>query len=878
MRTIVSRIVGFLRGSRLDRDLDDEVRFHLAMAIDEHVRNGLSPRDARREALRSFGGVVQMKEEYRDQRSLPWLETFLKDARYGVRALTRAPGFTLAALVTLALGIGANTAIFSVVHAVLLRPLPFPSPDRLVHLVRRYPTGIGSNHDGARYLFFRDRLQSVEALSAHSGAGSFNLSHGDRAEFVTALGVSKEYFRVFGVYPAIGQAFAAEHDVAGGPLVAILGDGLWRRQFGADPAVIGRSIVLGDKAHTVVGVMPAGYRPEGDADLLLPLRPGLLGRGGGFNYMVSGRLRDGVSVEKASAEAATIWKAFEAQHPEKLMRGELPTGFMPLQASLASDVRPGLVMMLGAVALLLLIACANTANLLLVRASGRGREIAVRAALGAGRGRILAQLLTESLILAIAGAAVGVVLAYWSVPALLSLTPPEFVLSQDVRLDATVLAVTLAVAVLTGLVFGLVPAVSLSRGNLADAFKADGGRTTAGRRTGALRTALVVGEVGLCTLLLVAAALLIQTFVRLRAVDPGFDPRGVLAARMSMQGDRYADPSAVNRFYQEGLDRIRRLPGVRAAAVASGIPIARALNLNVDVLDGPEKIERALIDWRYVTPGYFETMRIPVVSGRGFTDADRAGAPPVAVVSEEFARRFFKGTAALGRHIRVFAADGSLEIVGIVADLKEGGLKFRALPVMYVPIAQTHAEAIRTTHSYFQVNWVVRADDAGADLGRRIEEEIRQVDPRQPFSSFTTMDEVKRRAMATEAFQMTLLSVFAGVGLALAAAGIYGLVAFSVAQRTREFGIRVALGAAGSRILLSVVGRGLIPAVGGVILGGAAAAALTRLLRRFVWGVSTQDPVTFGVVGLVLLAVAVVATLVPAVRAVRLDPVRALRE
>ena len=347
---------------------------------------------------------------------------------------------------------------------------------------------------------------------------------------------------------------------------------------------------------------------------------------------------------------------------------------------------------------------------------------------------------------------------------------------------------------------------------------------------------------------------------------------------MSLQGERYSDPARSRMFYDEGLERIRRLPGVRSAAVVNGVPIERALNLNVDVLDGPEKIEDALTDWRYASPDYFDTLRIRVVAGRGITDADRAGAPPVVVVSEEFARRFFKGSTALGRHVRVFDADGSMEIVGIVKDLKEGGLKGRPIPVMYVPMAQAHAAAIRTTHSYFQVSWVVRADDPGPALVRQIEESIRTLDPRQPFSSFRTMEQVKSQAVATERFQMTLLTTFAGIGLLLAAAGVYGLLAYTVAQRTREFGIRLALGASRTRLLRSVVWGGAVLALIGIALGTVAALAATRTLQNFVWHVSTVDPVTYITVAVVLVVVAGAASVVPALRAVRLNPTTVLRE
>jgi putative ABC transport system permease protein len=392
-----------------------------------------------------------------------------------------------------------------------------------------------------------------------------------------------------------------------------------------------------------------------------------------------------------------------------------------------------------------------------------------------------------------------------------------------------------------------------------------------------VRRGLVTAETAICMLLLIGAGLLLQTFLRLRAVDPGFDPDGVLTARVSLQGERYSSPDALNRLYDLGLERVRRLPGVRAAAVVNGVPLERALNLNVDVLDGPEAFEDEVTDWRYASPEYFAVLRAPIVAGRAFTDADRAGSPRVAVVSEQFARRFFKGSSPLGRHIRVYDADGPIEIVGVVRDLKEGGLRLQPTPVMYVPVAQATTTAITTSHRYFHASWVVRADDPGAALRRRIEDELRAVAPGLPIALFRTMNESKMRGMAEERFQLTLLSVFAGIGLILAAAGIYGLIAYAVTQRTRELGIRMALGASRLRILRSIVGQGMLLAGGGVLAGAVAAAFATRILGSFVWGVSTLDPTTYIAVGSLLVSVAALASLIPAIRALKANPLEALR-
>jgi len=873
LREWLVRLLGIFR--RSERGLESEVDLHLEMLTGDYRSRGLSESDARAAALRSFGGVIQMKESYREQRSVPFIETFLQDARYGVRALLRTRGFTAAALVTLALGIGANTAIFSVVNAVLLRPLDYPEPDRIVQM-HRQQGGLWAGQTGRRYMFFRDQMRSFEALAAWRGT-AFNLVNRDEAEYVTALAVSKEYFTVFGGTPLYGRVFESAEDVTGGPAAVILSNALWRRMFNSDPAVIGSSVALGGRSFTIVGVMPACFDSIRTAQLYVPLVPSTTGPGGGTNYTVAGRLKKGVSREQANAESDTVFAAYKASLPNATFEGEFSPAFIPYQEGLSRAIRPALLALLGAVAMLLLIACANTANLLLARASGRGREISVRAALGASRGRIVRQLLTESVMLFVGGGAIGMALAYWSVPALLSLMPAGYLPFDTVRIDRTVLLATLALSIGTGVIFGLLPALNLSRPDLVEAFKDDGTRTTAGRQSGWWRRSLVVAEVALCMVLLIGAGLLTQTFMKLRAVDPGFDSHNLLTARMSLMGERYSTAAGVNRLYELGLERLRAIPGVRSAAVVNGVPIDTGLNLNVDLLE-TEEVERALTDWRYATTDYFNTMGIKIVEGRGFDARDTAGAPPVAVVSEQFARSLYKGERAIGRRIQVFRQDGAMEIVGVARDLREAGLSGPVPTVMYVPVAQTHDAAIQTSHGYFQVSWVVRADGITPDLIRRVREELRALDPRQPITAFRSMDEIKSRAMAAETFQMVLLTAFASVGLLLASAGIYGVVAYSVAQRTREFGIRIALGAARSRILTSVVKQGAGLATTGVAVGIVAALVLTRTLASVMFGVTSLDVLTIVLVGILLLAVSVAASIVPAIRAVRLNPVTALRE
>nr|MBA2258138.1 ABC transporter permease [Acidobacteriota bacterium] len=705
MRAFLVRLASLFRRRRLDVELDDEVQFHIEMLSQEHMRRGLSAADARTAALRSFGGVIQMKESYREQRGLPSVDMFLQDARYGIRALLRTPGFTAAALLTLALGIGANSAIFTVVNAVLLRPLDYTDPEQIVQMHRR-SGGLWGGQTGRRYMFFRDQMKSFDALAAWRGT-AFNLASGDTAEFVPALAVSKEYFTVFGGAPLIGRAFNADEDRENGPDAVILRYPTWQRMFGGDRSVVGRSISLGDRSFPVVGVMPQGFDSIHNAEIYVPLKPSTKGPGGGTNYTVAGRLRGGVSVAQANAESGSVFEAYKASLPNATFEGEFSPLFVSYQEGLSRPVKPALLLMAGAVGLLLLIACANTANLLLARASGRGREISVRAALGAGRGRIVRQLLTESVILFVGGGLLGVALAYWAVPAMLAVTPAGYLPLDNVQVDAAVLLATLTLSVITGIVFGLAPALSLSRQDLVEAFKDDGTRTTASRRSGWLTRSLVIGQVALCMLLLVGAGLLIQTFVKLRAVDPGFDIHNVLTARMSLLGDRYATSADVNRLYDLGLERLRNIPGVRAAAVVNGVPIERGLNLNFDYLETPD-VEAELTDWRYATPDYFETMGVEIIEGRGFEDGDRAGAPRIAVVSEGFATRLLKGNA-IGRRIQVFSADGAIEIVGVAKEISGPTLGRVGPPVIYVPVAQASDAAIRTSHQYFQVSWVIRA-------------------------------------------------------------------------------------------------------------------------------------------------------------------------
>ena len=605
--------------------------------------------------------------------------------------------------------------------------------------------------------------------------------------------------------------------------------------------------------------------------------PVTTGPGGGFNYSVAGRLKEGIAIARANAEASSVFESFRGTHPESLVKTEYAAAFVPFQSSMARYARPALLLLLGAVGMLLLIACANTANLLLAKATARGREIAVRAALGAGRARLIRQLLTESVVLFILGGTIGVVCAYWAVPALLTMTPSTYTVYQDARVDLPVLTTMLAVSLATGLLFGLAPAMSLSRHNVVDAIKQDGTRTTTGQRFAWVRHGLVVGEVALCMLLLVSAGLLIQTFIRMRAIDPGFDPENVLTARMSLQGERYESTADVNRFFGQALERIRGIPGVQSAAVVNGVPIERGLNLNVDVLDGPESIERAVTDWRYASIEYFDTMRIPIVSGRGFNSGDRAGAPPVTVVNEEFAKRFLKGTSPIGHHVRVFRDDGSIEIVGVARDLREGRINGRPIPLMYVPVDQANLAGIRASHTYFS-NELGRPHHVAADRRHsRYPRGNAGNGSKATVFSVATMDEVKAASMSDQTFQMTLLSGLAAVGLLLAFAESTGSSRTWLRSARESLAFASRLGHRGHGFSMTCCARrsASIDRSRGWNRSGL---TLNRSLQSFVYGVSTLDPFTYGSVAVLLIGTAALASFIPALRAVRLNPVAALRD
>jgi len=808
---------------------------------------------------------------------------FTRDLRYAARILQKSPIFTATSIATLALCIGANTAVFSVVDAVLLRPLPYPEPDRLssITVTLRSPREeyTQTSHTGRTWQLLNQRATTFEP-AAYSGVNGVNLGASGTAEYVRQQRITAGFFHVLGISPIAGREFTADEDRPGGPAVAIMSTALWKRAFNGDPSILGQAINLRGRAFTVVGIMPTGLQDNEPAELWTPLRPTPTGEGAGSNYDIVARLKPGVSPAQANAELATIGAA--AFHEMPYGKDATATwAFVPLQRVLTEDIRRPLMVLWGAVLAVLLIGCVNITGLLLARAATRTREVATRMALGSGRAAVMRQLFAESVLLAGAGGVAGIFLGYAGIAGLKLLIPAKLNVWQSIALDDRVLVATIAVALLTSVVFGLFPAVDASRLDLRSALTEGGTRGVAGSHRRLPRRILIVAEVALGLVLLVAAGVLIRTFSYMRNLNPGFDATHVITASASLQDARYQTPEAMNRLYDEALSRIRELPGVESAAVALSLPYERALNDGFKNLDGPAASANSHItDFVYVTPDYFRALRIPVHRGRAFSIADGPNTAPVAIVNEAFAKKYFPNQEAVGSHLQT---GGARQIVGVVADVQQvsGWGDFGPLgtpPTLYIPATQTSAKFLEVVHNWFSPQWIVRTTAPTEGIIAGMQNALHTVDPRLPFASFRSMTEVRSRSMDEQRFQATLLGILAGLALLLAGVGIYGLIANSVTERTRELGIRMALGASRSQVMGAVITPGITLALGGVIVGVPLALASARILRRLVFGVKATDPTTFVWVGLVLLLVAAVASFFPALRLLRLNPSQTLRD
>ncbi|MCA1619677.1 MAG: ABC transporter permease [Acidobacteria bacterium] len=801
------------------------------------------------------------------------MRTLLQDVRFGLRVLWKRPGFTAVALAVLALGVGANTAIFSVVNAVLLRPLPYPGSERVVAFDGINPSkGVEeSNMSAPDFADWKAQARSFEALSIYTEGGS-NLTGAGEPERVTAAWVGPDFFRAIGVGAARGRALLPEDEDPGAALVVVISHGLWQRRFGSDPGAVGRTVELGGRSREVVGVMPPGFDFPRRAELwgALQLEVAKEPRDN-RSYQVLGRLREGVSLAQAQAELDTITARLAEGYP--VTNTGWGVDLDPLKEETVGEMRSALLLLLAAVALVLLIACANVANLLLARAAGRRREVALRLALGAGRWRVARQMLTESLLLALAGGALGAGLGVWLTDLLVALAPENTPRLAEASLDARVLLFAAGATLLTGLAFGIVPALQASRADLGETLK-EGGRGSSGGRS-RVRSALVVAEVALSLLLLAGAGLLVKSFARLQAVSPGFDSEGVLTARVSLPGARYKEPAQKAEFYRALTERLGALPGVEAAGATVSLPLGGS---NLSVWRGlipegrpatPESDAPAA--YAVVTPGYFRTMRIPLRAGRVFDERDDANSPKVIVINETLARKVFGGQEPLGRHVTIWRDEEfPRQIVGVVGDTKPSSLDAEGAPQMYVPHAQDAG------WGGLSVAVRARGGDPSA-LAPLLREEVRALDRQLPVYDVKTMGKVWADSTAYRRVTMFLMAGFAAAALLLAGVGLYGVLSYTVAQRTHEIGIRMALGAQGRDVLRLVVRQGMLLTLAGLGVGLAVALLLTRLMTGLLYGVSAADPAVYALVSLLLAAVALVACLVPARRATKVDPMVALR-
>ena len=809
------------------------------------------------------------------------MRSIWQDLRYAIRVLVKSPGFTAVAVLTLALGIGANTAIFTVVYGVLLRPLPFPQPDRIVQLAETYRTDSDEMDLSWNELeHLREYSQLFEQIAGYTDVG-FNLATGTEAEHVRGVPASAEYFQVLGVHPALGREFLPEEDRGDGQRVAILSHELWMRRFGGRREVIGRKILLSGDAFTVIGVMPAGFDPRANselnpgtrADVWVPLALVAKSAGSGENLAVIARLKPTATSGQLLSQMEIVTRDFQVRYPN-VVGQELVMSFRPYQSMIGAGMRPFLLILLGAIGFVLLIACANVANLFLARGSSRGKEIAVRVAMGGSRPRIVRQLLTESLLIALAGGTLGLLVANAGLGSLLSMAPSNLPRLSDVRLDGWVFAFTLLISILTGVVFGIAPALYATKTNLSETLKEGEGRASAGAGRARLRQGLVIGELALSLVLLTGAGLMIATFERLMNTSPGFDAHHVLTVQFWLTGSKYNSTPEIMEFYRAVEQRIEALPGVAAGGVvAAGLPLERGGNNGVRIA-GAKESEWISMDYREITPGYFQTIGTPLKQGRGITVADSETSNAVVVINEAAARKYFPERSSLGEHLYV---SGVLcEVVGVVGDVKSH-VDQPAEPTTFVPAAQAKLGTSNLFEGWFPRSIVVRTTGDPLLLNRALREAVAATDPLVPIGAIRSMDQVLSRSLALRSFMMMLLSIFGALALVLAAVGIYGVIAFAVSQRTREIGVRMALGARPADVLRMVLREGMTLVAAGVALGIVASLMLTRLLEGMVYGVKVRDPLIFAVVNLLLVAVSLAACYIPARRATRVDPLEALR-
>jgi predicted permease len=881
VRRLIYQTRAWLSPRQLDQDFDQELAAHLALLTEESVRRGLSPEQAQRAARIRLGGPTQLKETNRELHGLPAIETFLQDTRYAFRMLRKNPGFTAVAVLTLALGIGANTAIFSVVYAVLLKPLPYTNPEQLFTAFQAN-TQEGVAETGCSYLNFEEWRAQNHVFSEMAGIVAHQLTLTGRGEpaVVNTSVVTPELFALLDVKPLAGRMFFPQDGKQGAPPVVLISEDLWRGRFGADPKMLGTSINLDQRPFTVIGIIPSAFRTlffTTKQEVWIPLVQDpvfstFMPNRGSHLLPVIGRLKPGVSVAQAQAEMDAISARLAGEFPAE--NNGWTVRLVPLQKEIVGDVRTGLLVLLGAVGLVLLIACANIANLLLTRATSRSKEIAVRAALGAGRSRIIRQLLSETAVLGLLGGVVGIALAYWGVKALSSLLPSGLPQINPVRVDYFVLGFALLLSAIAGVAFGLAPAAFAANADLQNTLR-EGARSGESRDRRRARSFLAVVEISLAMVLLVTAGLLLRSFARLTSVSPGFDAQHIVKVDISLPQFQYSTPQQWAAFSEELLARIQSDPGLQDSAVAVPRPIVdRNVNLPFDIVGNPPSSASASRTASYVSvsPDYFRVMGIPLLAGRVFNQYDISSARRVSIISEAMARLYFPNQDPLGRQISFGFSPGSgaamREVVGIVGNVRDIALGKNPGAMMYVPYAQA---------PFWGANLVVKSTLSTSSVAAAIRQEVQRIDKDLPVTDVAKMPDLIDASVAQPRFRMFLLGLFAVMALVLAATGIFGVISYSVSRRTNEIGIRVALGASRHTILCMILRETLVLTLAGLAVGLPCALAASHLVGHMLFNVSANDPATLAAVAFSLATVAALAGYIPARRAMRVDPMVALR-
>jgi putative ABC transport system permease protein len=879
----------YTQRTRKDHDLAEEIESHLSHAQDTNAARGLAPEEARRQAYLRFGNPTTTREQVWRYRSFPWIEDIGRDLRFALRGLGKTPGFTVITILVIAVGIGVNTAVFSVINTVLLKPLTYPDPQSLVELRNISQQGSFPGANIPKFSLWHQQTSVFQQVAAYDfGGAGLNITGSDHPQQVQGMHVSADYFAMFGAPMVAGRSFTNAEDSPHGGNVVVLSYGLWKNRYGAKPDVVGSTIQLDGEPYLVVGVVGRNFVTSVPADLWVPFQFDLASQDMAHYFTAAARLKPGVTIPQANAQLRLAANQYRRIYGEDSISPGDGFGIVSLQEAMIGDMRFPLIVLLGAVGFVLLIACANVANLLLARATSRKREFATRAALGAGRGQIIRQLLTESLTLSLTGGLLGLILGFAGVRLLLNINPGNIPrIGEDgaaVTLDTNTLLFTLGISLLTGLVFGLAPAMSAARPDLAAALNENGNRSGFGFRTGKLRSVLVICEMALTLVLVIGAGLLIRTFLKLQAVDPGFAIHHVITMAMSMSGGRFQTTAPLARVIRDGTDRVLAVPGVMDVGVSNGLPMAGGFGMIFDVVGRPKGNSPATggagfysISWRY-----FNALNIPLRHGRNFTEQDDAAAPGVAIINEAMARHYWPKGDPLKDLLQIAPgagpafAEGPRQIIGIVGDTHDGGPSQEPRPMMYIPLAQMPDLETALNSRVTPLWWIVRSQVDPRTLIAPITVALRDGSG-LPIAHVRTMEEIEARNTGRQRFNMLLLTVFGSAGLLMAAIGIYGVMSFSVQQRTQELGIRMALGAQASHLRNMVIKQGMTLTLIGVIAGTGGAFWLSHFLASFLFGVKTLDPIAFIVTPVLLSAVALLAMWVPARRATHIDPMAALR-